>query len=50
MSLTEAVVILNRELEDLAVKEDFDQMNKLSFVKKQILDHTCRRNKNGKKD
>ena len=49
MTLSEAVVVLNRELEDLAVKEDFDQMNKLNFVKQEILNHTCRKSQEKKK-
>ena len=41
MTLTEAVVILNREIERTAIAEDFVTLNKLDFIKKQIIDHTC---------
>lgn len=43
MTLTEAVVIINRELEELAKKEDYTMLEKLSFVKKNILEHQCRK-------
>lgn len=41
MPLPEAVAMLNREIEDLALKEDFETLEKLSFVKQQIINHTC---------
>jgi len=45
MSLPEGVVILNRMMEDFAVKQDFATLEKLAFIKQQIIKHTCRQKK-----
>ncbi len=41
MTLPEAVVILNREIERTAVEQDYTTLQKLAFVKKQIIGHKC---------
>lgn len=45
MTLPEAVVILNREIEKLAIKQDYTSLQKLVFIKQQITTHTCTRKK-----
>ena len=41
MTLPEAVVILNREIERTAIERDFTTLHKLLFIKQQIIEHTC---------
>lgn len=45
MTLPDAVVILNREIERLAIKQDFITLQKLVFIKQQIITHICARKK-----
>lgn len=45
MTLTDAVVLLNRLIEQNAIESDFTTLEKLAFVKKEIVNHTCRRSK-----
>lgn len=42
MTLSEAVVVLNREIERTAIEQDFTVLQKLAFVKAQIMAHECR--------
>ena len=41
MTLPEAVIILNRERERCAIEQDYITLQKLDFVRKQIVDHEC---------
>ncbi len=43
MTLPEAVVVLNREIERTAIERDFTTLQKLVFIKQQIINHTCTR-------
>ena len=43
MTLPDAVVILNREIERLAIERDYTSLEKLIFIKKQIIEHTCQK-------
>jgi len=45
MTLTEAVVITTRLIEQAAIEQDFTLLQKLDFVKKQLLEHVCRKPK-----
>ncbi len=45
MTLTEATIVTNRLIEEAAVDQNFDLLQKLDFVKKQLLDHACRKPK-----
>lgn len=45
MTLTEAVVITSRLIEQAAIEQDFTLLQKLDFVKKQIMEHACRKPK-----
>lgn len=45
MTLPEAVVILNREIERTAIERDFTTLQKLAFIKEQIINHSCTRKK-----
>lgn len=46
MTLPEAVVVLNREIERTAIERDFCTLEKLSFIKQQIIQHSCTKRKN----
>lgn len=48
MTLPEAVVILNREIEKFAIEQDYSTLEKLSFVRLQIIQHKCTKRKNTK--
>ena len=48
MTLPEAVVLLNREIEKSAIAEDFITLQKLDFIKKQITQHTCQKKRKRK--
>jgi len=41
MTLPEAVVIINREIERTAIERDYTTLEKLVFIKQQIIQHTC---------
>ena len=43
LTLPEAVVILNREIERFAIEQDYTTLEKLAFVKREILNHSCKR-------
>ena len=45
MPLPEGVVMLNRMIEEYALKEEFETLEKLSFVRQQIINHTCEKKK-----
>ena len=45
MTLPEAVVILNREIQRTAIERDYTTLQKLVFIKQQIIEHTCTRMK-----
>lgn len=45
MTLPEAVVLLNREIERTAIERDFTTLQKLVFIKKQITEHSCQKKK-----
>lgn len=49
MTLPEAVVILNREIEKFAIEQDYTTLQKLSFVRNQIVNHTCNTRRGKKK-
>lgn len=49
MTLTEAVIYLNREMEDLAIKEDFPLLERLGIIKNKILEHSCQKPRKSKK-
>lgn len=45
MTLPEGVVMLNRMIENFAVERDYTNLEKLSFVRQQIINHTCGKKK-----
>jgi len=45
MTLTDAVVILNRLIEQCAIEQDFKTLEKLSFCKNEIIHHECKKRK-----
>jgi len=45
MTLPEAVVILNGEIERTAIEQDYHTLEKLVFVKLQIIQHSCAKRK-----
>jgi len=48
MTLPEGVVVLNGEIERLAISGDFSSLEKLSFVRQQIINHTCTKKRSKK--
>ena len=45
MTLPEGVVLLNRMMENSAVQQDYTTLEKLAFVRKQIVNHMCAKKK-----
>ncbi len=43
MTLPEAVVLLNRLIEQNAIEQDYTTLEKLAFVKNEILHHACKK-------